>query len=241
MAVVNMDAFEFLDRLGDESVDMVCTDIPYESLEKHRARGTTTRLSHSKASSNDWFQILPNAEIPRLLAELWRVLKKNSHLYMFCDDETSNIIWQSAQALRPHKSKRLVWDKQKMGMGYTYRASYEFIYFLEKGSRKLNDLGIRDVISVPRVKSKGSWPTEKPVEVSEVLIRQSTEPGERVIDPFCGSGSVGVAAARLGRKFAGSDICAEAVEITKNRLTLMPNLVSSPTGGSCDAVCERRR
>lgn len=220
MAVLKMDAFDFLARLKDGSVDMCVTDIPYESLEKHRARGTTTRLSHSKASSNDWFQILPNSEIPRLMDELWRVLAKNSHLYMFCDDETSNLIWRANdERLAPTRFKwwkRLVWDKQKMGMGYHYRASYEFICFLEKGKRALNDKGTRDIISVPRIHR--GYPTQKPVEVSEVLIRQSTEPGDRVIDPFCGSGSVAVAAVTLGRKFAGSDICAEAVEITKRRI-----------------------
>ena len=42
-------------------------------------------------------------------------------------------------------------------------------------------------------------------EVAEVLIRQSSQPGEVVVDPFMGSGSVGVAAARLGRRFLGND------------------------------------
>ncbi len=39
-----------------------------------------------------------------------------------------------------------------------------------------------------------------------------------MIDPFCGSGSVGVAAARNGRRFAGNDLCAEAIDITRRRL-----------------------
>lgn len=217
MAIVHADAFDFLARLKDGSVDLVVTDPPYESLEKHRARGTTTRLSHSKASSNDWFKILPNDQLPRLMEELWRVLKPNSHLYVFCDDETSNIIWQINEQMRLFKWwKRLVWDKLKMGMGYHYRASFEFILFLEKGKRALNSKSLRDVISVPRI--HGGYPTEKPVEVSEILISQSTDVGERVVDPFCGSGSVGVAARRLGRKFAGSDICAEAVEIANLRI-----------------------
>ena len=46
--------------------------------------------------------------------------------------------------------KPLVWDKRTIGMGYHYRARYEFILFFEKGKRRLNDLGIADVISVPR-------------------------------------------------------------------------------------------
>jgi hypothetical protein len=44
-----------------ESIDLLITDPAYESLDKHRAVGTTPRLTHSKASSNDWFRIFPNA------------------------------------------------------------------------------------------------------------------------------------------------------------------------------------
>ncbi len=64
----------------------------------------------------------------------------------------------------------------------------------------------------------GGYPAEKPPEVSEVLVTQSSQPGQLVIDPFCGSGSVGVAAARNGRDFHGNDLCAEAVDITRDRL-----------------------
>jgi site-specific DNA-methyltransferase (adenine-specific) len=48
------DAVDWLRDLPAESVDLLITDPAYESLEKHRAVGTTTRLKHSKASSNDW-------------------------------------------------------------------------------------------------------------------------------------------------------------------------------------------
>src|SRR5678816_1052290 len=83
-----LDAVAWLRDLPDASVDLIVTDPAYESLEKHRAIGTTTRLKHSKASSNDWFVIFPNARFPELFAEAHRVLKKNSHLYLFCDQET---------------------------------------------------------------------------------------------------------------------------------------------------------
>jgi len=104
----------------------------------------------------------------------------------------------------------------KIGMGYHYRARYECILFFEKGKRKINDLGIADIIQQPRV--NGGYPAEKPPQVSEVLVRQSTQPGELVIDPFMGSGSSGVAAVGIGRSFMGNDLCAEAVDITRRRL-----------------------
>ena len=69
---------------------------------------------------------------------------------------------------------------------------------------------------MPRI--RGGYPAEKPVEVADVLIRQSSQAGELVADPFMGSGSVGVAAALLGRRFLGNDLNPEAVQIAARRL-----------------------
>lgn len=210
------DAVAWLRELPSESADLVITDPPYESLEKHRAIGTTTRLKHSKASSNDWFAIFPNARFPELFVEVQRVLRRNSHFYLFCDPETMFVAKPLAEQAGFKFWKPLIWDKLKIGMGYHYRARYECILFFEKGKRKLNDLGIADIIQAPRI--SGGYPAEKPAAVSEVLIRQSTEPGQVVVDPFMGSGSVGVAAVTSGRSFAGNDLCQEAADITRARL-----------------------
>ena len=210
------DAVAWLRTLPAASVDLVITDPPYESLEKHRAIGTTTRLKHSKASSNDWFSIFPNARFPELFAELFRVLKKDTHFYLFCDPETMFVAKPIAEAVGFKFWKPLIWRKGTIGMGYHYRALYECVLFFEKGKRKLNDLGIADVIDAKRI--VGGYPAEKPPEVSEVLIGQSSQPGQLVIDPFMGSGSVGVAAVRRERDFLGNDLCAEAVEIARTRL-----------------------
>lgn len=210
------DAVDWLRDLPDESIDLIVTDPPYESLEKHRAVGTTTRLKHSKSSSNDWFEIFRNERFAELFAELYRVLKRNRHFYLFCDAETMFVAKPIGVDAGFRFWKPIVWDKRKIGMGYHYRSRYELILFFEKGKRRLNDLSIPDILEEPRVYR--GYPTEKPVRVSEILITQSTTPGELVIDPFMGSGSVGVAAARHQRDFGGNDLCAEAVDITRGRL-----------------------
>jgi site-specific DNA-methyltransferase (adenine-specific) len=211
------DAVVWLRSFDAASVDLVVTDPPYESLEKHRAIGTTTRLKQSKASSNQWFQIFPNERFEELFTEVYRVLKKDRHFYLFCDAETMFVAKPIAEAVGFKFWKPLVWDKEKIGMGYHYRSRHEFILFFEKGKRKLNDLGIPDVLACPRIIN--GYPTEKPVGVSEILVRQSTQPGELVIDPFMGSGSVGVATLKQQRQFAGNDICDEALAISQQRLT----------------------
>ena len=210
------DAVGWLCDLPAESVDLLITDPAYESLEKHRAIGTTTRLKHSKSSSNDWFKIFPNARFAELFEQAYRVLKSNTHFYLLCDAETMFVAKPEAEKAGFRFWKPLVWDKRSIGMGYHYRARYELILFFEKGKRRLNDLGVPDIISVPRI--RGGYPAEKPAEVAEVLIRQSSEPGDVVADPFMGSGSVGVAASRLGRRFLGNDLNPEAVRIAAHRL-----------------------
>lgn len=214
--VCNEDALEFLKTLTDESVDLFITDPPYESLEKHRKRGTTTRLKQSAASSNEWFEIFQNSRFEELFSEIYRVMKPNSHFYLFCDQETMFAAKPAAEKCGFKFWKPLVWDKQCIGMGYHYRARYEFILFFEKGKRKLNDLGIADVISEKRI-ARG-YPTEKPVAVSELLIKQSSSHGDLVVDCFAGSGSVGEAALKLGRKFIGNDKKQSAVELCIKRL-----------------------
>ncbi len=210
------DAVKWLRTLPDASVDLLITDPPYESLEKHRAVGTTTRLKHSKASSNAWFSIFPNARFGELFSEVYRVLAPNSHFYLYCDHETAFFAKPVGERAGFRFWKPLIWDKRKIGMGYHYRARYEMILFFEKGKRRLHDLGVPDIIEHPRIHR--GYPAQKPEGVSQVLITQSSEPGQLVVDPFMGSGSVGVAALREGRCFGGNDLCGEAVEISRERL-----------------------
>lgn len=214
--LANADAVTWLRSLPDSSVDLCITDPAYESLEKHRAVGTTTRLKHSKASSNDWFEIFPNERFAELFVEIYRVLRSDRHFYLFCDAETMFVTKPIAEEAGFRFWKPIVWDKVAIGMGYHYRARYELILFFEKGKRKLNDLGVPDILTQKRVYR--GYPTEKPVPVSETLVTQSTQRGELVIDPFMGSGSVGVASLQNGRSFCGNDLCGEAVDVARTRL-----------------------
>lgn len=216
------DAVEWLAEVPSESIDCVIIDAAYESLEKHRKtksgkpRGTTTRLSQSKSSSNDWFEIFRNVRFPELFDEIYRVLAPDSHFYFMCDAETMFVAKPIGEAAGFKFWKPIVWDKMAIGMGYHYRARYEFVLFFEKGKRKLNNLGIPDVLAVKRVYR--GYPTEKPVDLLTILIEQSTTPGEVVLDCFTGSGSTGVAAVGCGRRFVGFDLKPEAVELATKRI-----------------------
>lgn len=210
------DAVAYLRTLPSESVDLFITDPAYESLEKHRAVGTTTRLKVSSGSSNPWFSVFPNARFAELFAEVYRVLKRDTHFYLMCDPETAFIAKPIAEEAGFKFWKPIVWDKVSIGMGYHYRARYEFVLFFEKGKRRLADLGVADVLPVPRI--RGGYPAEKPSALFEILIAQSSNQGDLVVDPFMGSGSVGVASLKLGRRFAGNDVSPESLKLTRERL-----------------------
>jgi len=221
------DAVAWLRQFEAGMIDLVITDPPYESLEKHRKIGTTTRLKHSASSSNDWFEIFPNARFTELFVEIYRVLKPNTHFYMFCDQETMFVAKPLAEAVGFKFWKPLVWDKEKIGMGYHYRARYELILFFEKGKRKLNNLGIPDVLRFARVRN--GYPTEKPVGVLSTLVEQSSTPGDLVVDPFMGSGSTGCAAALANRDFTGNDLNPTSLELARRRLLELGATEIKPT------------
>jgi site-specific DNA-methyltransferase (adenine-specific) len=122
----------------------------------------------------------------------------------------------------------VVWDKGKMGMGWHYRRSYETVLVAQKRGGKCKwydtshkienvirpgDHGIKKII--PRA---DQHPTLKPIALAEHFIRLHTLPGETVLDPFCGSGTTGVACLQLGRKFVGIDLSAEYCRIARARL-----------------------
>jgi site-specific DNA-methyltransferase (adenine-specific) len=216
--VVVSDAFELLATLPDDSVDLVVTDPPYESLQLHRSRGTTTRLT------TNWFTTVPNARLPELFTAVYRVLRRDRHFYLFCDEVTADVIKQQQgiggerlpNGARRCESgfvywKEVLWAKTTLdggrirgGTGYHYRAASERILFFEKGKRPLADLGIPDVLLAARSTVPG--PAVKPNAVVRTLLLQSSSDDELVVDPFCGTGVVGVEARAHGRRFLLGDI-----------------------------------
>ena len=70
----------------------------------------------------------------------------------------------------------------------------------------------------PKAKERVGYPTQKPIILLERIIKLSTNKGDIVLDPFCGSGTACVASKIMGRKYIGIDISRDAVSIAQNRL-----------------------
>lgn len=240
LVLYHCDFKRLLSHLDDESVDLVATDPPYESLKRWEGIGTTARMGLGRKGSKSFdpeklYETIPNYELAHLLSEIYRVLKPNRHAYVMTDGATLPFfLGQLLQCysckpciyadewvkIKFSNVKILVWDKVNLGMGYHYRSQHEYILMLDKGkNRRLADLGVGDVL---RFKAEGQMvPTQKPYELFKLLVRQSTNPGEVVVDPFVGSGTTLVAAHVLGRKGIGGDIDEAHCQIAVRRLELL--------------------
>lgn len=91
---------------------------------------------------------------------------------------------------------------------------------IQNGAKKGVPLG--DVWDIPylnpKAKERTGYPTQKPILLLEQIIKLSTNKGDLVLDPFCGSGTTLVAADGLNRKYIGIDISQDALTLTRERL-----------------------
>ena len=76
----------------------------------------------------------------------------------------------------------------------------------------------------PGSRERTGYPTQKPVRLLERIVAASSRPGDLVLDPYAGSGTTGVAAARLGRRWLLVDRNPAAVEIARARLAAEPGV-----------------
>ena len=112
----------------------------------------------------------------------------------------------------------LVWDKSTGTPNRWYMKNCEFTLFVFRGAAKyINDCGSRQLVMCPNV-TYGEHETQKPVALMEHYIRNSTNPGQIVIDPFMGSGTTGVACVKLGRKFIGIELEPRYFDIACRRI-----------------------
>ena len=120
--------------------------------------------------------------------------------------------------------KCLIWDKGNKIMGQFYMSQFEYIIFLRKGRGvKINNCGTSDLLSIPNKKTKDEngkniHDTEKPVELMKILIENSSQVGDTVLDPFMGVGSTGVACKELGMNFIGVELDKQYFDIAESRI-----------------------
>ena len=158
------------------------------------------------------------------IPEIYRILKEGTHFYIMTNNvnlqETLNVCTENGF----HFIRSLIWNKGNKVMSQAYMNQFEYILFFRKGKfKKINNCGTSDILDVPNKKTKGEdgknlHDTEKPVELMKILIENSSQEGEIVLDPFMGVGSTCIASNKLNRKYIGFELDENYFNIAEKRI-----------------------
>ena len=220
--VYNTDAIEWLKTLDNDSVDLIVSDPPYRVTQHgHSGLGGIfkTKVGEDKKLNGKLFEH-NEVDVNDYAGELYRVLKPDSHCYIMTNDRNLQNFMNVFTSIGFNFCKLLIWDKQNKITNQYYMNQVEYILFMYKGRNKqINNCGTSNLISVNNVKNKThNHPTEKPVELMEILIKNSTNEGDLVLDPFVGVGSTPVACQNLKRNFIGCELDKVYYDTTMERL-----------------------
>ena len=208
--LLNGDCLELMKNIPDESVDLVVTDPPYGmSFRSNFRKDKYNAIINDK--SLEWLEVY--------VQNLHRIMKENTAVYCFCS-------WHNIDVFKEVFSKYfkikniIVWEKNNTSMGDlkgSYAPKYEMVIFAHKGRRILNGYRYADIIQSKRTGNK-NHPTEKPVELLEIFIKNSSNVSDTVFDGFMGSGSTGVACVNTGREFIGIELDKNYYDIANDRI-----------------------
>lgn len=206
----NIDCLEGLAEIPDNSVDLIVTDPPYvlnmgHAGSKENAFATNREQVNGALAFGDLTIAKPFYK--QLFQEYRRVLKPDGAFYFFTDWRGYAFYYPIMQAILPVRNM-IVWDKLS-GPGSYYTFAHELIIYGTHAARLKNKGGA----NVWRIKAFSSGaaktngvkvhPTQKPVEIIQKMIEDSSDPGAVVLDTFMGSGTTAVACLRTGRNFIG--------------------------------------
>ena len=209
------DCLGIMGGIKDKSVDLIVTDPPYLMDYQSNRRKKEDRFDKIKNDKGNYMLIQDYLE------ECHRIMKDDTAIYCFCS--WHNIDFFKNEFEKHFKLKNiLVWNKNNHGTGDlkgSYAPKHEFILFGHKGRTLLREKRIADVIDCPKISSnKLTHPTEKPQDLLEIFIKQSSDVGSIIFDGFMGTGSCGIAAKKLNRNFIGIELDEKYFNIAKNRL-----------------------
>ena len=118
------------------------------------------------------------------------------------------------QLASTHAHETLLWASKTRGARYTF--NYDLINNPDPTSQLSS---VWHIPSVPiKEKTHGRHPTQKPLRLLRRAVLASSAEGDLVFDPFCGSGTTGVAAKELGRFFAGAEAEREYAGLAGRRI-----------------------
>lgn len=215
--LVHNDCLKVMDALPENCVDLILTDPPYKTI---RGGDSGNRPKGMLSGNRKLFEHQTDINISEWMPKLYRVLKEGSHAYIFTNslNLTEMLVESEKVGFKLHNV--LVWEKNNCTPSQFYMKNCEYVLFLRKGKAKwINDIGgSKTVHKFNNIIGNKTHPCEKPVDLLEFYIKNSTKENDLVLDPFMGTGSCGVACKNSNRKFIGIEKDEQYFNVAKKRI-----------------------
>ena len=208
--------------LNGTQVDLLVTDPPYKTITGGDSNGVNSVRPKGMLSGNrKLFTHQNNIKISDWMQLIYDCLKDNSHAYIFTNALNLTEMLNESQRIGFKLHNVLVWEKNNCTPSQFYMKNCEYVLFLRKGKAKwINDIGgSKTVHQFNNIIGHKVHPTEKPVDLLKFYIANSSKENDVVFDPFAGSGSTGVAALELHRRFLGCELDTTYCKIAEKRIS----------------------
>jgi adenine-specific DNA-methyltransferase len=222
------DSRELCDRF--KWVDCIITDPPFGVDNQSNMAVTDHGKKHATKILNDETPEKAIEIFKDVMSSLLPKLRDNSDCYVFTSHQVIKEWLVMTDEFMPQfglkRKAILFWEKDGPGMGdleVPWGMGMEFILYFQKGRRVKTGTRRNSVIRGPQVRpDKLIHPHEKPQWLLELLIKQSTNQGDFLVDPFGGSGSLALAARSTKRNAVCIELDPPRYESAKARLETMP-------------------
>jgi site-specific DNA-methyltransferase (adenine-specific) len=233
LRLYHREATEVMNSIPEKSIDMIFADPPYNLSNGGFTCHAGKRVSVNKGDWDVSSGVEEDFEFhSRWLMECQRVLKDNGSLWVSGTYHSIYSCGFALQRLGWHLINDIVWFKPNASPNLSCRmftASHETLLWARKSKKAKHTFNydatkngnwhsdalkkpgkqMRSVWSIctpkPFEKRHGKHPTQKPEALLERIILSSSNEGDIILDPFCGSATSGVVAIRYGRKYIGVD------------------------------------
>lgn len=218
--VINADVIKEIKTIESKCIDLIVTDPPYKTITGGNSNGKNSVRPKGMLGGNRKLFTHQNIRINDWMQEMYRVLKEESHAYIFTNVLNLTEMLNESQRVGFKLHNLLCWEKNNCTPSQYYMKNCEYVLFLRKGKAKwINDIGgSKTVHQFNNIIGKKTHPCEKPVDLLKFYIANSSNKGDLVFDPFCGTGSTLVAAKELERNFLGYEIDEKYFDIAIKRL-----------------------
>lgn len=229
---LNPDSFSKL--LGLEQAGMAFADPPYNvPIDGHVTRSKSTKghdfpMAKGELSSADFRAVLETA-----LGHMAKFSRKGAIHYVCMDWRHSSELLAAGGAVFTELKNICVWNKSNAGMGSLYRSQHEFIFVYKVGTAPhINNIALgrhgrnrtnvwnyvsQNTLSGTSKSKLSLHPTVKPLAMVADAIRDCSNPGDIILDPFGGAGTTLIAAEKTGRRARLLELNPTYVDVTVQR------------------------